>query len=426
MIIKTAFASSNGLDIDRHFGAADRFDIYEVNTEDKTFRQIETRDVDKACLNHEHHDVRMENVANRLIDCHVVFAECSGPGAKSILNSKGIQIVDVERQIDEVIDNILYGRVKLIDERQLDNQIRPQAPVEELNQIRFAHLKKRHPCMGGEANVSAGRIHLPVSPACNIQCKFCTRQFDKSLIRPGVSSLVLKPEESVDVIRRARELCPELSVVGIAGPGDTLATRHALDTFVLVKKEFPELICCLSTNGFRLPDRVDEIAEIGIETITVTVNAVDPEIEARINEFVIDGNGIKTAGIEGAKLLINNQLRGIKRAAELGIVIKINTVLVPGINDHHIAEVARVTSELGASLLNIIPLIPQNGMKDIPAPDCVMLDRVRAEAGQYLEVFRHCKHCRADALGIPGKGKDLHSELYKDREEEAVETFSHG
>jgi nitrogen fixation protein NifB len=112
---------------------------------------------------------------------------------------------------------------------------------------------------------------------------------------------VLKPEEAVETVRKAKELCPELTVVGIAGPGDTLANDQALKAFRLVKDEFPELICCLSTNGFRLPDKVDEIAKIGIETLTVTVNAVDPEIEAKINNFVIDEKGQKHEGIEGAK-----------------------------------------------------------------------------------------------------------------------------
>ena len=160
--------------------------------------------------------------------------------------------------------------------------------------------------------------------------------------------------------------------------------------------------------------------------MTVTVNAVDPEIEAKINSFVIDERGFKHEGIEAAKMLIEKQLTGIRLAAEKGIVVKINSVLVPGINDEHIPEVARVTSELGASILNIIPLIPQNEMKDIPAPNCADLEAVRMEAGKYLEVFRHCQHCRADSLGIPGKGKDLHEELYKDRKERAADTFSHG
>ena len=150
------------------------------------------------------------------------------------------------------------------------------------------------------------------------------------------------------------------------------------------------------------------------------------EIEAKINNFVIDEKGQKHEGVEGAKLLIEKQLEGIRRAAELGIVVKINSVLVPGINDKHIPEVAKVTAGLGASILNIIPLIPQNEMSDIPAPTCADLEEVRQEAGKYLEVFRHCQHCRADSLGIPGKGKDLHGELYKDRKERAADTFSHG
>lgn len=429
MIIRTAFATSDGQNIDRHFGAADRFDIYEINTDKEDYKRVDVREVDKACLNHEHHDERMEAVTEEISDCHAVFAECSGTGARTVLERRRVQAIDVERPINVVIQNILYGKVKLIDSRYLEQEKQRRGTNDTGNKKsrdQFAHLKRRHPCMGGKANVTAGRIHLPVSPGCNIQCKFCTRQFDKSLIRPGVSSLVLKPEETIDVIKRAMELCPELTVVGIAGPGDTLASNQALDTFALVKKHFPELICCLSTNGYRLPHKVDRIAEIGIETITVTVNAIDPEIEAEINEFVIDEHGVKHEGIEGAKLLIQNQLKGIRRAAELGIVVKINSVLVPGINDEHIKEVARVTAECGASLLNIIPLIPQNGMKDIPAPSCELLNHVRQEAGQYLEVFRHCQHCRADALGIPGKGKDLHSELYKDRPCEVAETFSHG
>ena len=199
-----------------------------------------------------------------------------------------------------------------------------------------------------------------------------------------------------------------------------------LETFALVKENFPELICCLSTNGYRLPEKVNEIAEIGIETLTVTVNAIDPEIEAKINNFVIDSEGKRHDGVEGAKLLIEKQLEGIRLAAQKGIVVKINSVLVPGINDKHIPEVAKKTAELGASILNIIPLIPQNEMKDIKAPSCADLEEVRQEAGKYLEVFRHCQHCRADSLGIPGKGKDLHNELYKDRKERAADTFSHG
>lgn len=287
----------------------------------------------------------------------------------------------------------------------------------------FDHLAKTHPCLGGEAHFKYGRIHLPVSPSCNIQCKFCRRGFNKSEIRPGVSSLLLSPEEAVKTIRKALTLCPEISVVGIAGPGDTLATDHALETFRLVKKEFPHLINCLSTNGLRLAEKAEKIVEAGVETITVTVNAIDPNIQKDICSYVIDENGNKLIGEEGARKLIDAQLKGIKKISELGVIVKINSVLIPGVNDTHIKEIAKVAKELGASILNIIPLIPQNELSHLEAPTCQLLDKCRGEAGEYLDVFRHCKHCRADACGVPGKNQDIHSQLY---DKEVVETFSHG
>lgn len=311
------------------------------------------------------------------------------------------------------------GELNFIDEAALQKALLGKAKRSD----NFEHLAKTHPCFGVDAHMNYGRMHLPVSPTCNIQCKFCKRGFHKSEIRPGVSSLLLSPTEAVETVRKALTLCPELRVIGIAGPGDTLATNHALDTFRLVRKEFPHLISCLSTNGFRLADRAREIAEIGIETITVTVNAVNPAILKDICAFVIDENQNRFDGEEGAQKLIEAQLSGIKKVSDLGVVVKINSVLVPGINDHHIGEIARVTSELGASIFNIIPLIPQNELSDVPAPSCEILEGCRQEAGKYLEVFRHCKHCRADACGVPGKNQDIHSQLY---EKEVVETFSHG
>ena len=426
MKLRAAFATSMGFLVDRHFGAAERFDIYEVDTEAKEYEKVDIRLVDRACLEHQHHNDRMQRVVETIADCNVVFAECIGGGAREVLLKYDIEPIEMEQSVLQILRAVLKSRVSIVDPRFLEKEKERIKTITSDSLSNFKHLSKKHPCMNFQAHMSRGRIHLPVSPKCNIGCKFCTRKIDKSVIRPGVSSLVLKPEESLEIIRKAKELCPELAVVGIAGPGDTLATDNALDTFELVKKEYPEMVCCLSTNGYGLPGKVERMAALGIDTVTVTVNAIDPEIEAKINDFVIDENNVAHTGVEAAKLLIAHQIEGIKRAAELGLVVKINSVLVPGINDHHIPEVARKMHELGASLLNILPLIPQNQMADVPAPDCEMLERVRAEAGKYLEVFRHCKHCRADAIGIPGSGKDLHTELYKDYDAEVVENFSHG
>lgn len=286
---------------------------------------------------------------------------------------------------------------------------------------RFGHLVNKHPCFSGEAHFKYGRIHLPVSPACNIQCKFCKRCLNKSEKRPGVSSTILTPEKAVEIVDRAIKLCPEITVVGIAGPGDTLATPHALDTFELVHEKYPQLIKCLSTNGLMLSDYAERIMNVGVKTLTVTVNAVEADILKEICSYIVY-NDRHMIGKEAALYMLLAQMAGIKKVSELGAVVKINTVLIPGVNDGHIGEIARVTAGFGASMINIIPLIPQNEMKDFRPPDCDEINAAREAAEKYLPVFRHCQQCRADACGIPGKGMDLGGILYEHRSE----TFSHG
>ncbi|HAL85928.1 MAG TPA: nitrogenase cofactor biosynthesis protein NifB, partial [Deferribacteraceae bacterium] len=186
------------------------------------------------------------------------------------------------------------------------------------------------------------RIHLPVAPACNIQCNYCNRKFDCSNeSRPGVTSDILTPEQALEKTISAYHAVENLSVAGIAGPGDALANpEETFGTFRLIKEFNPEIKLCLSTNGLALPQYVDEIVELGIEHVTVTMNAVDPEIAVKIYDNV---GGEK--GIEAVKKLIGNQILGIRMLVAENVIVKINSVLIPGVNDEHIAEVAKTIKE---------------------------------------------------------------------------------
>lgn len=286
----------------------------------------------------------------------------------------------------------------------------------------YEALQKSHPCFGGQKN-NVGRIHLPVSPGCNIACRFCERSINDEENRPGVTSRVLTPDEALEVLGRALKLCPEITVAGIAGPGDTLASDYALQTFRLIGEKYPRLLKCMSTNGLLLPERAQEIIEVGVDSLTVTVNAVDPVIEAKLNRYIFY-HGKRYEDEEAARILIENQLDGIRKVAEAGITVKVNTVLVPDINGAHIEEIARSVREAGASIYNIIPLIPQAQLKGHPAPVCAEIDEARTRAGKYIDVFRHCQHCRADAVGVPGKS-EYGDQIYQ-RRLAVKETFSHG
>ena len=282
-------------------------------------------------------------------------------------------------------------------------------------------LINNHPCFAPKAN-NLGRIHLPVSPACNIGCRFCHRVLNDTENRPGVTAKVITPEQSIDVLKKALKLCPEIRVAGIAGPGDTLATNTALETFRLIGSHFPQLLKCMSTNGLLLNEKADEVIDAKIDSLTVTVNAVDPEIEAQLNKFVLY-HGKKYDALEGAKILIANQLEGIRKIAESGITVKVNSVLVPRINGNHIGKIAEIVSKLGATIYNIIPLIPTFELKDEKAPFCFQIEQARKDAEKFIGVFRHCNRCRADAVGVPGKSefsKEVYSQVFATND-----TFSH-
>jgi nitrogen fixation protein NifB len=282
-------------------------------------------------------------------------------------------------------------------------------------------IRELHPCFGARQN--RGRIHLPVCPGCNIECNFCDRRINDFENRPGVTSSILTPGEALETVEKALELCPEITVAGIAGPGDTLASDRALETFGLIQESFPQLMKCMSTNGLMLNERAEEVIKAGIDTLTVTVNAVDPKLQARIVSGILY-HGKRYIGEEAAEILIRNQLEGIRKAASAGITVKVNSVLITEINQEHIKKIAETVSHAGAALYNIIPLIPQHRFKSFEEPACWDIDRARSEAEEYIEVFRHCQRCRADAAGIPGK-KDVADQLYLNRLNHR-ETFSHG
>ena len=173
----------------------------------------------------------------------------------------------------------------------------------------------------------------------NEMSSFATGKFPRSLVvyggssyseqiralKKGVEIVVGTPGRVQDLIdRKALDISPEIRVCGIAGPGDTLASNNAFKTFNLVGEKFPRLIKCMSTNGLLLNERADQVIAAEIDSLTVTVNAVDPKIEAQLNDYII-WHGKKIEGEEGAKILIKNQLEGIRKIADAGITVKVTT-----------------------------------------------------------------------------------------------------
>ncbi|HJK01394.1 MAG TPA: nitrogenase cofactor biosynthesis protein NifB [Methanocorpusculum sp.] len=275
-----------------------------------------------------------------------------------------------------------------------------------------------HPCYSPKARHSFGRCHVAVAPKCNIQCNYCIRDYDcVNESRPGVTSLVLQPREALDLIDDVVAKMKHIKVVGIAGPGDPLANPETFETLQLVHERYPETILCISTNGLLLPDKIDKLEKYNVRNITVTLNAIDPKIGEKIYTFV-EYEGKKHHGREAAELLLSKQLTGIKEAIKRNMLVKINTVYIPGVNDTHIPEIAKAVGELGVFNFNIIPLIPQYKFKDIIPPTPAEKAHMHELCAPYVRQMRHCQRCRADAVGILGKDVQNEFSCTRKREEQ--------
>jgi nitrogen fixation protein NifB len=270
--------------------------------------------------------------------------------------------------------------------------------------------ERKHPCFDSGHAATTARLHLPVAPRCNVQCAFCDRSFDcVNESRPGVTASIITPEEGLERVGLALEKLPNLAVVGIAGPGDPLANpRETLAALRLVRERYPNLSLCLATNGLALPEHVEGLAALGLSHLTVTVNAINPEVGQRLYSWV-RFQGRARSGVEAASLIWERQREGIRRAADLGLTVKINTILVPGVNEGEAGAIARECRSLGASYHNLIPLLPVRGTALFGAgePSAELLERCRAEADPYLTRLSHCKRCRADAAGLLGQDLKL-------------------
>ena len=277
----------------------------------------------------------------------------------------------------------------------------------------------KHPCFNKSASKHYGRVHLPVAKYCNISCNYCHRDYDcPNESRPGVTSSLLSPEDAVDRIYEVKRLFNDISVAAVAGPGDSLAEpRNTMKTFELVKNEFPEIILCMSTNGLNLSENLEELRDKGVNFITVTLNAVDASVAQKIYRYV-NYKGIIYTEKDAAKLLLDRQISGIENAVKMGFTIKINSVLIPGVNDFHIKDISAQVKKLGVYLFNVMPMIPAEksyfykiGVKGASRKDVAGITKDI----EGINIMDHCRQCRSDAAGL--LDEDLSKKL-SEREED--------
>jgi nitrogen fixation protein NifB len=102
---------------------------------------------------------------------------------------------------------------------------------------------------------------------------------------------------------------------------------------------------------------------------------------------------------------------GLEMLTARGVLTKVNSVLIPGINDKHLIAVNQEVKRRGAFLHNIMPLISEAehgtvfGLTGQRGPSAAELKDVQDACMGGANLMRHCRQCRADAVGLLGEDR---------------------
>lgn len=101
-------------------------------------------------------------------------------------------------------------------------------------------------------------------------------------------------------------------------------------------------------------------------------------------------------------MLLGNQLAGIQTLTQQNVLVKVNIVMIQGINDRHIPAMVKTVKRRGAFITNIMPLIPAPGsvFENHAQTSRKDLETMRTLCEAHLPQMRHCRQCRADAIGL--------------------------
>lgn len=165
-------------------------------------------------------------------------------------------------------------------------------------------------------------LRVSITDRCNYRCIYCKPEEQFEFIP---HEEVLRYEEIVEIIKEAVNL--GVTKVRITG-GEPLVRKGVVD-FIKKLREIKKLEdISLTTNGFFLSEYAEKLKDAGLNRVNISLDSLQEEKFKRITR----GGSLEKA------------LKGINSALKAGLLpIKINTVLIRGINDDEVEDFVRLT-----------------------------------------------------------------------------------
>lgn len=240
-----------------------------------------------------------------------------------------------------------------------------------------------------ESGQQGASLPLPLAERSNALCRYCA---------PAHAGPLVEAEQAVEYVRQARERLGAIAAVSLTGPGEPMAKPgRTLQTLAELRREFPDLALRMSSNGLGVAEHAGRLAAHGLGLVTLRAHAATPETAAGMHAWIRPG--VRTMPLDqAASVLVEEQVKAVRALRAEGVAVKLHTLLAPGVNDHEMAELARIMAEAGASAMHVHAFKPFEGApEDGRAPSAEELAKAREAAGEYLEQIETCGSCDGSA-----------------------------
>ena len=186
-------------------------------------------------------------------------------------------------------------------------------------------------------------LRISVTDRCNLRCVYCMPESGIALMSHYD---ILSYEEIFSIVKAAAEL--GITRVRLTG-GEPLVRAGLPDLVALIAGIETIEDISLTTNGILLAQYAVELKEVGLRRVNVSLDTLKPETFRKITRC---GTLKKT-------------LEGIAAAEQAGLTpVKINTVVMAGVNDDELADFAKKTVNDGWNV-RFIELMPSSANEPV-------------------------------------------------------------
>ncbi|NHI91853.1 MAG: GTP 3',8-cyclase MoaA [Candidatus Lokiarchaeota archaeon] len=188
-------------------------------------------------------------------------------------------------------------------------------------------------------------FRISVTNKCNLNCIYCHHEGIHDKIN-GLNDIELTADEIISIVEVSTKF--GIENVKLTG-GEPLVRQDIYEIIQKISKIKAIKDISLVTNGTLLKNKAKKLAEAGLNRINVSLDTLDENLYQKI---------IRTK----VKYSPNDIIEGIKASIKYGLTpIKINYLVLKGLNDKDLNEMIKLTCNLGSEvMLQVIELIPSD------------------------------------------------------------------